>query len=342
MPDMYGSLNYQEVMVAIKKWVGENRLTTDSLVEVSGNNAARQATIGEMLMKFATQAFGSAIGGDSLPPGPLKDAVSSIGNQVKDVMGSLGSSLNISDAMGDLGKYFYQNPVEFQNNQYDALINIYSNENIADEIKDSAAQIVLNAKPDGLWNQATELYNDFTNQLSGVTIPGTDGFTFKQALDLGVDKTNEFLSAATGIKKFDVIDLASCIAAPIAMTKFKDYHEQLKAAQGMPELTSLQRLAKNQALNNAANGMSEAAREMTAQVAADKAAYAQALAQRNAISLITNEGELYNIITNDANLTSEHKQLYISTLQASTLENAKRMSDLLDARNPMPTITSVK
>jgi len=349
------AVEYPQVIAAIKEWIGKNKISTDSMVEISGQNAARQATLGEMLLKFAGDAFSAVMGGSSvLPgdtkladgsivPGALRQAVLNIGDQVKGIMGSISSG--IGSALGDVGKFVYQNPASFDTELFNAYSSIDPQIllNMDPDVRIAFEEAVQNAKPDGLWNIATQNWNSFTDQLSGVSIPATDGFTFKEAISLGIDKTNQFFSAITGIKKFDVVDLASCIMAPAALAKFTNYHDQLMAAATMPAVTAAEIAAQKKAINDASAGMTAAANEMNAQIAADKAAYAQAIAQKNAIDMITNEGDVYNIIMNDTNITDDQKNVYISTLQAATLNNAKRVSNLMtENKNSsvnIPTIT---
>lgn len=325
-------MEYPQVIVAIKEWIGKNKIQTDSTVSVSGQDGARKATLVEFFLKAAGDIAGTFLGGkDLLPgdsfsaagevvPGALRETITSIGAQVKDVVGGFGTS--ISDAWSTTGGQLFQNPfsdsVALAQEKGAAILGIYSDSSLSPEIQDAAADLILKAQPGGVWDSALASYHEFTNQLAGVTIPGTDGFTIHNAIDAAENTTNEFLSKITTIKKFDIGDLAGSLTNNGLMENVTKRMDELRALASFPGVTPEMVAAKVAEVDAAHQALSD-------QVASDQSNYASFIAQQNALEGIVGAGLNF--------ADSNHQDLLQTIYKPTTLANVKAVADLKAAQD---------
>lgn len=312
------AVSVNDALGLIKTWLNDHKYTIAQTIEMEGQSAVRKASGKEMLMMLVNDLIGYGIsagisylgaGGPATLPGdtvgadgvviagPLTQIFGNIGDKVTTmVQGWFGAGGTIAEAYSSVSSAVFQNPLTAP------ITEAFTK--LADLAVDT-----IKADVGGLWKTAIDNFHDFTNVLSGVTVPGTEGYSLGDAITAagdyakqGADAINSRVMDLTGIKKFSIVDLAGSLTKDNLMKDFNDKLLAYQVAKADPLTTPQELAAKELEVDYSAVALND-------QVALDKSNYAYHVAQSNALDVVTKTGTLYN------SMPDEYKSLYASTLQ---------------------------
>jgi hypothetical protein len=353
-------VEYPQVIMAIKQWIGQHQIKPDPSVEVSGSPVARKASGSEMLsMAFkelattaATAGIALGTGGtegfnkyfDSLPK-ELKEPVSAL----KDTFGNLTNSLpaGVSEALTSFKQTFI-NPIGDTLSSFkDAVTG-----NVTDLTATSATYLDNAGAETTISSALKSAANDM-------------GTTIKSAIDKAKSWSDNLslggTTDATG--KFVTSNFTLSDAISSANNAGKDFLSTYVGITQAPSLTDMVgTLTKDHLTANFSNALvkEKTAREqdltVPANFAAWQTAHEEVVAAADAINseVDVNQQNVARMLQQDtvldgiANVTSslndikdpDAKALYAKTMDPNLLATAQAISPLLNASQSPPTIVT--
>lgn len=231
-------VTYPEAIKLVLLYIGLHRLTTTPAADIDGAAVGVKASLMQMVVGAATSLATANVPLADEAGNPILDEAGKqvTGNFATNVLGPLADQAsayaselgtNLSDLFsGSVGADPWEevwNQVDQLNQiSLDALDQLIENPNLflenspeftSEEIKTGLSTIKDSISAS--YTYVIESAKSFTNNLSGITIPGTDGFTIKNAVDSIENSVIPTINSAASkiLPKFDIKDLCGVITS---------------------------------------------------------------------------------------------------------------------------------
>jgi len=243
-------VSYPEAIKLILLHIGMHRLTTTPGADIGGADVGVKASLSQIVVGCVTSLATANVPLCDAAGNPIDSAgnvivdgvgVQATGNFAANVLGPLADQAsayasevgtNISDLFsGSVGADpwadTYDQIGELTQYQRDALYYCIEHpdfivENtakslgiITDDIEVTSVLNNIKDSVNGAYTYTIDAAKSFTNNLSGITIPGTDGFTIKNAIDSVNDSVIPSINSAASkvLPQFDIKDLCGVISS---------------------------------------------------------------------------------------------------------------------------------